>query len=119
MNERETTKNIINALLVFIISLLFFWIVDVPYRVFSLIVICSSIIIRAKYRKNNYDILTLTALITLSSMVGFFLERVLTNGTIKFDKFDIILALFVGVITIAFLITGIRHKKPIKYITTR
>lgn len=113
MNENDTTKNLINALLVFIISLLFFWIVDVPYRVFSLIIICSSIIIRTKYRKNNYDILTLTALINLSSILGFFIEKIMTNGTIKFDKFDNVLGLFVGVITISFLITGIRHKKPI------
>ncbi len=113
MNENDTTKNLINVLLVFIISLLFFWIVDVPYRVFSLIIICSSIIIRTKYRKNNYDILTLTALINLSSMLGFFIEKIMTNETIKFDKFDNVLGLFVGVITISFLITGIRHKKPI------
>ena len=113
MNERKTTKNLINALLVFIISFSFFWIVEVPFKVCSLIIICISIIIRAKYQKNNYDILTLTALIALSSILGFFAERVLTNETIKFDKIDIILGLFVGVITIAFLITGIRHKKTI------
>lgn len=114
MDRRDAINSIINMLLVFIISLIFFWIIDIPYKLFSVIAICISAVIFIKFQKNNHSILKLTSIIILSATVGFFAKNCLSGAEVEIDILDKIFALVNSVIIIGFFISGVKQKKTAK-----